>query len=398
MKSKGKHPHNALTNVKVQQTKAPGRYVDGNGLYLIVNSSGAKRWLLRTVVHGRRRDIGLGGAQLVTLAEARGKAQHYRKIAREGGDPIAEMRKSRITVPTFAEAAQTVHTEHVRTWKNKKHGDQWINTLKEYAFPIIGGKRIDEIATPDVLNVLSPIWLTKPETARRVKQRISTIMDWAKATGFHSGDNPVDGVAKGLPKQADRKLHHAALLYEEVPAFVARLRESDTEISKLALEFLVLTGSRTGEVLGARWEEIDFDDKVWNIPASRMKMLREHRVPLAPRCIEILHLMKELSVGGDLVFQGRSAGKPLSNMVFLMILRRMGLRITAHGFRSAFRDWAAECTNFPNDVCEMALAHSVRNKTEAAYKRTDLLEKRRNLMVEWDTYCNPSRTTTHEET
>ena len=288
MKGKGKHPHNALTSVKVRQIKDPGRYVDGNGLYLIVDPSGAKRWLLRTVIQGRRRDMGLGGAQLVSLAEAREKAHQYRKIARNGGDPIAEGRKSRITLPTFAEAAQAVHAEHLQTWKNKKHGAQWINTLLEYAIPIIGAKRVDDITTPDVLNVLSPIWLAKPETARRVKQRIGTVMDWAKAAGFRAGDNPVDGVTKGLPRQPDRKGHHATLPYGEIPTFVSRLRENDgADISKLAFEFLLLTATRTSEVLGARWDEIDFNGMVWSIPGNRMKMDREHRVPLAPRGVEI---------------------------------------------------------------------------------------------------------------
>ncbi len=388
MKGKGKRPHNALTSVKVRQIKDPGRYVDGNGLYLIVDPSGAKRWLLRTVIQGRRRDMGLGGAQLVSLAEAREKAHQYRKIARNGGDPIAEGRKSRMALPTFADAAQAVHAEHLQTWKNKKHGAQWINTLLEYAIPIIGAKRVDDITTPDVLNVLSPIWLAKPETARRVKQRIGTVMDWAKAAGFRAGDNPVDGVTKGLPRQPDRKGHHATLPYGEIPTFVSRLRENDgADISKLAFEFLLLTATRTSEVLGARWHEIDFNSMVWSIPGNRMKMDRGHRVPLAPRCIEILRQAKEMSEESDLVFPGRSHKRPLSNMVFLMILRRMNLDITAHGFRSAFRDWAAECTNFANDVCEMALAHTIKNKTEAAYRRGDLLERRVLLMEQWAAYC-----------
>ena len=340
-------------------------------------------------VQGHRRDIGLGGVQLVSLAEAREKAHRCRKIAREGGDPVAEMRKARIVVPTFADAAQAVHAEHVRTWKNKKHGAQWINTLTEYAIPIIGDKRVDDISTPDVLNVLSRIWLSKPETARRVKQRIGTVMDWAKAAGFRSADNPVVGVAKGLPKQPDRRAHHATLPYSEIPVFVSRLQASgDSEITKLAFEFLILTAARTSEVLGAIWDEIDFGNKVWSIPGARMKMGREHRVPLASRSVEILRRAKELPAGSDFVFPGRSHGKPLSNMVFLMVLRRMGLDVTAHGFRSAFRDWAAECTNFPNDVCEMALAHTIRNKTEAAYRRGDLLERRVPLMEGWATHVS----------
>ncbi len=388
MKGKGRHPHNALTNVKVKQTSKSGRYADGNGLYLVVDLSGAKRWLLRIIVQGRRRDIGLGGVDLVSLAEAREKAQRYRKIAREGGDPLAELRNARIPIPTFAEAAQSVHAEHLKTWKNGKHGAQWINTVREYAIPVIGEKRVDEISTPDILNVLSPIWLLKPETARRVKQRIGTVMDWAKAAGFRSGENPVHGVAKGLPKQPDRKGHHAALGHGQVPAFVSRLKASNNaETVKLAFEFLILTATRTAEVLGARWDEIDFENKIWTIPASRMKMAREHRVPLSLRCVEVLRSAKQLSGGSEFLFPGRSLSKPLSNMVFLMALRRMSLDVTAHGFRSAFRDWAAECTNFPNDVCEMALAHTVKDKTEAAYRRGDLLEKRIPLMERWSEFC-----------
>ena len=388
MKGKGKHPHNALTSVKVRQIKAPGRYADGNGLYLIVDPSAARRWVLRTVVQGRRRDIGLGGTQLVSLAEARDKAQRYRKMARDGGDPLAEMRKNRTPAPTFAEAARAVHAKHVQTWKNKKHRAQWINTLIEYAVPLIGDKRVDAISTPDVLSVLVPIWLAKPETARRVKQRIGTVMDWAKAAGFRSGDNPVVGVAKGLPKQPDRRGHHGALPHGEIAGFLTQLREGgEGDIPKIAFEFLVLTAARTGEVLGARWDEIDFENRVWTIPAARMKMRREHRVPLAHRCVEILRQAQRISEGNDFVFPGRSHSKPLSNMVFLMILRRMGLDVTPHGFRSAFRDWAAECTNFPNEVCEMALAHTIKNKTEAAYRRGDLLERRAPLMEEWAAYC-----------
>jgi len=243
------------------------------------------------------------------------------------------------------------------------------------------------VETPEILKALSPIWLLKAETARRVRQRIGTVLDWAKASGFRSGDNPVGGVVKGLPKQSGRRGHHAALAYDSVPAFVCELRASGVgETTKLSFEFLILTAARTNEVLGAKWEEIDFDEKVWVIPASRMKAKREHRVPLSARCMEILRRLKVLAAGSSLVCPGRTVDKPLSNMVFLMTLRRMKSPVTAHGFRSAFRDWAAERTNYPREVCEMALAHAVKDKTEAAYRRSDLFEKRRKLMSAWSAF------------
>jgi integrase len=385
MKSKGRHPERALSAAKVRSLREPGRYADGNGLYLVVDPSGAKRWMLRTVVKGRRRDIGLGGTQLVSLAEAREQAIELRKTARAGGDPVAA-RRAQAAVPTFAEAAQRVHAEHVKTWKNKKHAAQWINTLKQYALPFIGTQRVDQIDTPDVLRVLSPIWLTKPETARRVKQRIGIVVDWAKAAGFRTGENPVAGVSQGLPRQPDRKNHHAALPYDDVPSFVRRLRASDnSEVAKLAFEFLVLTATRTSEVIGMEWSEVEND--VWTIPAERTKVGRVHRVPLGPRALQILQRAKEVGGGGEgYAFVGRLRGKPLSNMVFLMALRRMGVEITAHGFRSTFRDWASERTNFPREVCEMALAHAVKDRTERAYRRGDLFEKRRELMLAWEEF------------
>ncbi len=287
----GRHPENALTTVQVRALKAPGRYADGHGLYLVVDPSGAKRWLLRIVIQGRRRDIGLGGASLVSLAEAREKALAYRKTARNGGDPLAEHRKAQAIIPTFAEAAELVHAEHKATWKNPKHAAQWIATLRTYANPHLGAKRVDQIETPDVLRALSPIWLTKSETARRVRQRIGTVLDWAKAAGHRSGENPVDGVGRGLPRQSERDEHHAALPYSEVPAFVTRLRATSDqgEVSRLAFEFLILTAARTGEVLGAQWSEIDESQALWTVPAVRMKAGREHRVPLSLRALEILY-------------------------------------------------------------------------------------------------------------
>jgi integrase len=387
MKGTGKHPEKALTAMQVRNLNKPGRYADGNGLYLVVDPSGAKRWLLRVVVQGKRRDIGLGGTSLVSLSEAREKALSYRKLARDGGDPLAEKRKEKREIPTFTTAAEQVHAEHKASWKNKKHVDQWINTLKEYVFPHFGETRVDQVYTPDVLKALGPIWLTKPETARRVRQRIKAVLDWAKAAGFRSGENPVEGVEKALPKQNGRDSHHEAMPYGQIPAFITNLRASDAgEITRLALEFLILTASRTSEVLQAQWDEFDLDQALWTVPADRMKAGRIHRVPLSGRCLEILKRAKELEADSSYVFPGRSANKPLSNMVFLMMLRRMNLDVTAHGFRSSFRDWAAEATHFPREVAEMALAHTIENKVEAAYRRGDLMEKRREMMQAWAGY------------
>ncbi|GJE61608.1 tyrosine-type recombinase/integrase [Methylobacterium trifolii] len=389
MGGKGRHPEKALTSVQVRSLKTPGRYADGNGLYLVIEPSGSKRWLLRTVVQSRRRDIGLGGISLVPLAEAREKALAFRKLARDGGDPLAERRKAKATIPTFAEAVEQVHEEHKASWANPKHAAQWINTLNTYAIPHFGTRRVDQIETPDVLRALAPIWLTKPETARRVRQRIGTVFNWAKAAGHRSGENPIEGVAKGLPKQTDEVEHHAALPYVEVPTFVARLQAADRgEVTKLAFEFLILTALRTSEVLGARWDEIDSAEAIWTVPAKRMKMKRVHRVPLSPRALAVLERAKLLTGDSTFVFPGQKAGKPLSNMAFDMTLRRMSVEVTAHGFRSSFRDWAAETTSYPNEVAEMALAHVVANRVEAAYRRGDLLDKRRGLMVDWAAFCS----------
>ena len=385
MTKRGKHPEKALTAFKVRSLKEPGRYADGNGLYLVVDPSGAKRWMLRTVVQGRRRDIGLGGTSLVSLAEAREKALSYRKRAREGGDPLAERRRVEAKAPPFSEAARRVFDEHLPSWKNSKHAAQWMNTLRQYALPLIGDMPVNEIDSPHVLRVLSPIWLSKPETARRVRQRIGTVLSWAKAAGYRTGDNPVEGVAKGLPKQRDRNEHHSAMPFAEVPTFIARLRSDSEqgEITRLALEFLILTATRTGEVLGAKWQEFDELGQVWTIPDNRMKAGRAHRVPLSSRCLEILERAKLLSAGSQFIFPGRTISRPMSNMVFLMTLRRMGVPFTAHGFRSSFRDWAAERTNYSREICEMALAHTVSDKVEAAYRRGDLFDRRRALMQEW---------------
>jgi integrase len=377
------HPHKALNSARIASLKAPGRYADGDGLYLEVDPSGAKRWVLRTVVRGRRRDIGLGGLRTTGLAQAREDALRYRSLARKGGDPLEERRKGRQIVPTFGEAAQSVHEEHKDGWRNAKHRAQWISSLKAYVFPRIGTKPVNEIQTSDVLAVLKPIWRNKPATARRVRQRIGVVMDWAKVAGHRTADNPIDGVSKGLPAQSELKNHYSALPYADVAEFIRELRATGgSEVTRLAVEFTILTAARTGMVRGARWEEIDLDKALWAIPPARMKASREHRVPLSSRCVEILRRAKNLR-DGDYVFPGLRAGNPLSHLSMLMAVRRLHSQATVHGFRSAFRDWASEQTNFPRDVCEMALAHSIPDKTEAAYRRGDLLEKRRELMAAW---------------
>ncbi len=336
-------------------------------------------------MNGKRRDIGLGSVQLISLAEAREAATNLRRIARAGGDPLAERRRARITVPTFRVAAKTVHAAHAASFRNVTHRADWLRSLEQYAFPHFGDEAVDAITSANVLKALGEIWLSRPETARRVRQRLRTIFDWAKASGFRSGDNPVDGVAQVLPRHKGDKSHHAALPYTEVPTFLTLLRSASAgEPTRLAFEFLILTAARTSEVIGARWDEIDLKTKTWTVPANRIKAGREHRVPLSGRCVELLEHAQAIADGGPFVFPGRFPKTPLSNTVFLMLLRRLDhVDTTGHGFRSAFRDWAAERTNFPRSVCEAALAHVVKDKTEAAYFRSDLFDLRRNLMDTW---------------
>jgi integrase len=374
--------------LEAKAASAPGRYADGNSLYLVVEKSGSKHWIIRTVVHGRRRDIGLGSFSAVTLAEARDKAYQYRKTARAGGDPIKEHRQERSDTPLFREAAKTVHAEHKPGWRNGKHADQWLSTLEAHAFPAIGNNRVDQIDAADILRVLRPIWLEKSETARRVRQRIKIVLDWAKASGHRTGDNPVELAMQGLPKQTDQQAHFKALPHADVPGFIKKLRAcSASEITRLAFEFLILTAARTGEVIEARWDEIDMQAEIWTVPAERAKTGREHRVPLSPRALEILRRANKISAEGNHIFPGRAKGKGLSNMAFLKIIERLNFNITAHGFRSTFRDWCAEKTDFSSELAEMALAHAIKNRVEAAYRRGDLLDKRRPLMQAWEAAC-----------
>jgi len=384
-KPRGRHPDKRLTAVRVRTLNVPGRYADGNGLYLFVDRSGAKRWVWRGKFAGKRSDLGLGSAQLVSLADARDKAMDLRRDVRAGGNPLADRRRARQTVPTFADAATQVHAAHGAAFRNVKHKAQWLASLEADIFPVFGDRPVNAIDSADVLKALSPIWTTKPETARRLKQRIKVVFDWARASGLRSGDNPVEGLTEVLPRHRGEPTHHAALPYQAVPTFLTVLRTADTSESiRLAFELLILTATRTNEVLRATWAEVDLDAKVWTIPGARMKMGREHRVPLSVRAVEILERAQACADGSPYVFPGRTLAKPLSNMAFLMLLRRLKYdTITTHGFRSSFRDWAAERTNVPRAVCEAALAHALRDKTEAAYHRTDLFDRRRELMDTW---------------
>jgi len=398
-KPRGRHPHQRLTALAVKRAGA-GRHADGNGLYLDVDPSGARRWILRTVVRvgselvdgiervtSLRREIGLGSAALVGLGPAREEAERLRGIARAGGDPLAVRRTARRHIPTFAEATRTVHASHTARFRNDQHRGVWLASLERHVFPVLGALRVDAIESAHVLKALESVWTKKPETARRVRQRVKVVLDWAKVKGFRAGDNPADTVASALPKMRTPPRHLAALPYLGVPAFVQALRAADAAPAvKLAFEFLILTAARTTEALGAEWTEIDRTAQTWTVPAERIKAGREHRVPLSARALEILDEVARLQPVGRFVFPGRKDEQRLSNMALLMLLRRLGYEITTHGFRSSFRDWAAERTTFVRHVCEAALAHVVENKVEAAYLRTDLFESRRALMATWATF------------
>jgi integrase len=344
----------------VRQVKRPGRYGDGDGLYLVVSDPpgrskrkiGAMRWVLRIQASGRRRDVGLGGAKSVTLSEARDLAHEVRRKAKAGQDPVAARRADREGVPTFEAMAKTVHAARLSTWRNGKHTAQWLSTLGAYAFPTIGNLLVNRVETGDVLRVLLPIWTAKPETARRVLQRLRTVLDHATAAGHRSGENPCRIAAIGLPKQGDNVRHFTALPYAELPGFMAKLRASESvETIRLALEFLILTAARSGEVRGAAPSEFDITAKLWTIPAQRMKAEREHVVPLSPRAIEIFHTARKLAPDSGLLFPSRRTnGKPLSDMALTMALRRLKTDATAHGFRSTFRDWCSEETDTPSEV------------------------------------------------
>ena len=363
----------------------PGRYYDGNGLYLRVDPSGARRWVQRLVIRGAPRTLGLGGCAVVSLAEARDIALASPKLARAGGDPLSERRHAR-GVPTFEEAAARVLALHRPGWRNAKHAAQWATTLQKYAHPHLGSLPVSEVPTADVLTVLTAIWHDNSETARRVRQRMGAVMKWAVAKGYRQ-DNPAgDALAQALPRHLVVRRHLRALPHGEVAGAILAVRASRASAAvKLAFDFLVLTAARSGEVRLATWDEMDLNAAVWLVPGARTKAKRDHRVPLSGRALEILRDAQSLRDGAGLVFPS-PRGKPLSDTTLSKLIRELGFAAVPHGFRSSFRDWAAEQTHTPREVVEAALAHAVRNPTEAAYARSDLFARRRRLMGDWAHY------------
>jgi integrase len=364
-----------------------GRHADGGGLYLSISPNGGRRWVFLFRWHGKTTEIGLGSARDVTLARARELASQARAKLTEGINPKGARRPPEGV--TFGECADRVIEAMRPSWRNRKHAAQWEMTLREYAAPL---RRlpVNNITTDDVLSVLKPLWNDKPETGSRLRGRIERVLDAAKAQGLRSGENPArwrGHLDQLLPKrQRLTRRHHAAMPYAKLPTFMSDL-QGRQGTAALALEFAILTAARSGEVLGARWDEFDVDEAVWTLPATRMKAGRGHRVPLSRRALRITKVMHEVRKG-EFVFPGQKAGRPLSVVALEMVLRRMKIEgVTVHGFRSAFRDWAAESTNFTNEVCEAALAHVIENKAEAAYRRGDLFDKRRKLMEAWAAYC-----------
>jgi integrase len=411
-----------LTALAVERAKnKPGMHPDGGGLYLQVTANGAS-WVYRFMLNGRAREMGLGPLSLFGLKDARAKALDARRLRHSGTDPIEARKAERLAgrlleakTITFRECADAYIKAHRAGWRNAKHASQWEATLATYAAPIIGTLPVQAIDTSLVTKVLEQVvqtgsdrssrsactlWGAKSETASRLRGRIEAILDWAKVRGYRDGENPArwrGHLDKLLPAKAKvRKVkHHAALPYDKLPAFMDALGDVEG-IAARALEFAILTAARTGEVIGSRWSEVKWPEKIWTIPADRMKAAKEHRVPLPARALEILSDMKGLCANGqekieDFIFPGAKTGKSLSNMAMDMLLRRMNSDVTVHGFRSTFRDWASERTDFPNEVIEMALAHTISSKVEAAYRRSDLYDKRRKLMEAWASYCATPR-------
>lgn len=389
-----------LTALKVLRTRKPGMYADGASLYLQVTGDGeanvAKSWIYRFKLRGRAREMGLGSLSTFGLAEARNKAAECRKLTYEGIDPIEARRAGHAKAGldaaeslTFKDCTDRYIAAHRAGWRNAKHAAQWSTTIKTYAEPVVGSLPVQGIDTALVMKIIEPLWSKKPETAARLRGRIEAVLDWAAARGYRQGENPArwrGHLDKLLPARAKvRKVkHHAALPYDELPEFMTALRAQEG-VSARTLEFLILTAARTGEVIGALPGEIT--NEVWAVPAGRMKGGKEHRVPLSAPAAAIVEKMRK-EHGGAFLFPGGKHDKPLSNMAMLKLLERMGRSgLTAHGFRSTFRDWAAERTNYSSEVVEMALAHAIDSKVEAAYRRGDLFEKRRRLMDDWARFC-----------
>ena len=384
----GRRLHSALTDRAVKAATEPGRIFDGQGLFLLVTPGGAKIWKQRITVKGRRQELGLGPYPVVTLAKAREMALENRRMVREGLNPKVERRRAR-GIPTFAELARADFEHREGGWRSAKHARDWMATLERFVFPHLGDRTVDDITTDDVFRVLSPIWHAKPTTGKLVRQRIGAVLAVAVAKGLRS-DNPADTVKAMLAKhQSVETKGHRSLPYGDVAAALAKVRESKANRSTvLAFDFLVLTAARSGEVRFATWSEIDTDAGTWTVPAERMKAGREHRVPLSARALDVLSEARSLGTGrSDLVFPGRT-GKPIAERAIVQVLERLGIDATAHGFRSSFRVWEAERTNIPREVCEAALAHAIRDKAEAAYQRSDLFDRRRELMERWAGYLS----------
>lgn len=390
---------NVLTPLAVKSAK-PGRHADGGGLHLLVKESGARSWVYRFMLNGKSRDVGLGpaGQGGISLAAARDARDALRLKVKAGIDPLEERRReaaealaaaqaAHVAGITFKAVAEAYIGANEESWRNDKHRQQWKNTLATYVYPLIGELPVAEVGTAHVLQILEPIWKTKAETASRVRGRMETILDAAKARGYREGENPArwrGHIAQILPARSRlTRGHHKAMPYEVIPAFVGSLHKREA-VAALALEFTILTAARTGEVIGAKWDEVDLDKATWTIPASRMKAGKEHRVPLSVRAVEILKSTQALRK--EWLFPAAKGGK-MSGMAMTMLLRRMKVDVTVHGFRSGFRDWSAECTGYAHEVAEMALAHTIENKVERAYRRGDLFDKRRRLMDDWATYC-----------
>ena len=381
-----------LTALKVSRAKLPGMYADGGGLYLQITEGGAS-WVYRYMLNGRAREMGLGPLALFGLQEARAKAQDARRLRHEGVDPIEHRRTARAQqqldaakAVTFQQCAERYIASHRAGWRHAKHVEQWESSLQRLAFPVIGALPVQAINTALVMNVIEAIWDENPETASRVRGRIESILDWAKARGYRTGENPArwKGHLQNLlpPRSKVRMVeHYAAMPYDQLPALMVELRVQDG-IDARALEFTILTAARVSEAVGARWSEISGD--VWTIPAERMKGGKPHRVPLSRRAMDLL---KALPRNGDLIFPGPKLGRALNINAPRKLLIDMGHSVTVHGFRSSFRDWVAERTSYPNHVAEAALAHAVADKVEKAYRRTDLFEKRRRLMADWAAWC-----------
>ena len=385
-KPKGRHPQKALSAAFIRSAP-PGRHADGNGLYLFVQPSGTRSWIQRLLIRGRRRELGLGSVALVSLAEAREKALANRKLARQGGDPLAEKRRAE-GIPTFAEAAMRVLEQKRDGWRNPKHSREWLSSLSRFAFARIGKVPVSEVTSADVLEILTPLWHRKVATAKRVRQRLRAILEWAVAMEYRL-DNPCDRIGPVLGSQKDVTEHMQAVPHREAAAVIRKVQESRAlPPAKLAFEFLVLTAARWGEVRWAEWAEIDRDGRVWTVPAKRAKTNRRHRVPLCGRALEILEAAQALDKGaGPLVFT-HGGGKPMHDSTVRRLLRQLGIAAVPHGFRSTFRDWAGEETDHPREVIEAALAHVVRNRVEAAYARSDLFDRRRTLMDDWARYLD----------